>query len=50
MNCGYNRIQELDEEVNANMAEILNQYKRRADLIPGLVKIVEGYASHEKKC
>jgi LemA protein len=49
MNCGYNRIQELDEEVNANMAEILNQYKRRADLIPGLVKIVEGYASHEKE-
>jgi len=48
-NCGYNRIQELDEEVNANMAEILNQYKRRADLIPGLVKIVEGYASHEKE-
>ena len=49
MNCGYNRIQELDEEVNANMGEILNQYKRRADLIPGLVKIVEGYASHEKE-
>ena len=39
MNCSYNRIQELDEEVNANMAEILNQYKRRADLIPGLVKL-----------
>ena len=49
VNCGYNRIQELDEEVNAQMAEILNQYKRRADLIPGLVKIVEGYASHEKE-
>jgi LemA protein len=49
VNCGYNRIQELDEEVNAQMAEILNQYKRRADLIPGLVKVVEGYASHEKE-
>ena len=49
MNCGYNRIQELDEDVNAQMAEILNQYKRRADLIPSLVKIVEAYASHEKE-
>ncbi|MCE9501016.1 MAG: LemA family protein, partial [Leptospira sp.] len=47
-NCGYNRIQELDEQVKANMAEILNQYKRRADLIPGLIKVVEAYAKHEK--
>jgi len=47
-NCGYNRIQELDEETNAGMAEILNQYKRRADLIPGLMKTVEAYAKHEK--
>ena len=48
-NCGYNRIQELDEDVKAQMSEILNQYKRRADLIPSLIKVVEGYASHEKE-
>ncbi len=46
--CGYNKIQELDEEANAGMAEILNQYKRRADLIPSLMKTVEAYAKHEK--
>jgi LemA protein len=48
-NCGYNRIQELDEQVKADMAEILNQYKRRTDLIPSLVKVVEGYADFEKQ-
>ncbi|MBE7412009.1 MAG: LemA family protein [Leptospiraceae bacterium] len=47
-NCGYNRIQELDEDANAGMAEILNQYKRRTDLIPSLMKVVEAYAKHEK--
>jgi LemA protein len=47
-NCGYNQIQVLDEKVKSNMAEILNQYKRRADLIPNLIKVVEAYASHEK--
>lgn len=47
--CGYNRIQVADEEVKAAWAEVLNQYKRRADLIPSLVEIVKGYASHEKE-
>jgi len=47
--CGYNQIQTLDEQVNASWSEVLNQYKRRADLIPTLVAIVQGYASHEKE-
>jgi LemA protein len=47
--CSYNTIQEMDENVGAAQSEIINQYKRRADLIPGLVKAVSGYASHEKE-
>lgn len=46
--CGYNQIQVNDEQVKASWAEVLNQYKRRADLIPNLVQVVQGYASHEK--
>ena len=46
--CGYNQIQITDEAVNAAWSEVLNQYKRRADLIPNLVSVVQGYASHEK--
>lgn len=46
--CGYNQIQTNDQEVNAAWSEVLNQYKRRADLIPNLVSIVQGYAAHEK--
>lgn len=46
--CGYNSIQSKDEEVTSNWAEVLNQYKRRADLVPSLVNVVQGYASHEK--
>lgn len=46
--CGYNTIQVADEEINASWAEVLNQYKRRADLIPNLVEVVKGYAKHEK--
>ena len=46
--CGYNQIQINDEQVNAAWSEVLNQYKRRADLIPNLVQVVQGYASHEK--
>jgi LemA protein len=46
--CGYNTIQEQDEQVTANWSEVVNQYKRRADLIPNLVSVVQGYASHEK--
>ncbi len=47
--CGYNQIQINDEQVNAAWSEVLNQYKRRIDLIPNLVKVVQGYASHEKE-
>ncbi len=46
--CGYNQIQINDEQVNASWSEVLNQYKRRADLIPNLVQVVQGYAAHEK--
>ena len=46
--CGYNQIQINDEAVNASWSEVLNQYKRRADLIPNLVSVVQGYAAHEK--
>jgi LemA protein len=47
--CGFNQIQTNDEAVNAAWSEVLNQYKRRADLIPNLVSIVQGYAAHEKE-
>ncbi|MCX7591442.1 MAG: LemA family protein [Kiritimatiellae bacterium] len=47
--CGYNRIQSADEQVTACWAEVLNQYQRRADLVPNLVKVVQGYAAHEKE-
>ena len=46
--CGYNTLQTTDEQVNAAWAEVLNQYKRRADLIPNLVNTVSGYAAQEK--
>lgn len=47
--CGYNTIQEQDEQVTAAWSEVLNQYQRRADLIPNLVKTVKAYAEHEKE-
>lgn len=47
--CGYNTLQRQDEEVKAAWAEVLNQFKRRADLVPNLVKVVQGYAEHEKE-
>lgn len=47
--CGYNTIQEKDEAVNAAWSEVLNNYKRRADLVPNLVATVKGYASHEEQ-
>ncbi len=47
--CGYNQIQINDETVSASWSEVLNQYKRRADLIPNLVSVVQGYAGHEKE-
>ena len=47
--CGYNQFQTQDEEAKAAWAEVLNQYQRRADLVPNLVSVVKGYASHEKE-
>ncbi len=47
--CGYNAIQRQDETVKAAWSEVLNQYQRRADLVPNLVNTVKGYAGHEEK-
>ena len=47
--CGYNAIQQKDEAVKAGWSEVLNQYKRRADLIPNLVNTVQGYAQQERQ-
>ncbi len=47
--CGYNTFQSLDEEAKASWSEVLNQYQRRADLVPNLVETVKGYAAHEKE-
>ena len=47
--CGYNKIQSQDEQVKAGWAEVLNQYQRRADLVPNLVNTVKGYAAHERE-
>ncbi|MFZ1910376.1 MAG: LemA family protein [Burkholderiales bacterium] len=46
--CGYNEFQRLDEQVNAAWSEVLNNYQRRADLIPNLVATVQGAADFEK--
>jgi LemA protein len=46
--CGYNRLQSMDEGVKGAWAEVVNQYQRRADLIPNLVNTVKGYAAQEK--
>ena len=46
--CGYNTLQSGDENIKASWAEVLNQYQRRADLVPNLVNVVKGYAAHEK--
>jgi LemA protein len=46
--CGYNQFQSKDEATKAAWSEVVNQYQRRADLIPNLVNTVKGYASHEK--
>jgi LemA protein len=47
--CGYNDLQGLDEDTKAAWSEVINQYQRRADLIPNLVQTVKGYAAHEKE-
>ena len=46
--CGYNEIQRLDEQTKANWSEVVNQYQRRADLIPNLVNSVKGFAQQER--
>ncbi|MEI2767544.1 MAG: LemA family protein [Nitrosomonas sp.] len=46
--CGYNTLQSTDEQIKASWGEVLNQYKRRADLIPNVVNTVKGFAEHEK--
>lgn len=47
--CGYNTMQSQDEAVKASWSDVLNQYQRRADLVPNLVNVVQGYAGHEKE-
>ena len=46
--CGYNDLQATDEQIKASWAEVVNQYQRRADLIPNLVETVKGFAAQEK--
>ena len=46
--CGYNTFQTGDEQIKSSWSEVLNQYQRRADLIPNLVNTVKGYAAQEK--
>lgn len=46
--CGYNEVIDRDEQVKAQWAEVQNQYKRRADLVPNLVKVVQGAANFER--
>lgn len=47
--CGYNTFQTGDEAIKSAWSEVLNQYQRRADLVPNLVATVQGYAAHEKE-
>ena len=47
--CGYNTLQSTDEQVQSSWSEVLNQYQRRADLIPNLVNTVKGFAAQEKE-
>jgi len=46
--CGYNDLQRQDEGIKASWSEVLNQYQRRADLVPNLVNTVKGYAAQEQ--
>ena len=47
--CGYNTLQSADEQIKASWSEVLNQYQRRADLVPNLVNTVKGFAAQEQK-
>jgi len=46
--CGYNTLQVQDEQIKASWSEVVNQYQRRADLVPNLVNTVKGYAAQER--
>jgi len=46
--CGYNEMQRGDEQIKASWSEVLNQYQRRADLVPNLVNTVKGFAAQEQ--
>ena len=46
--CGYNTLQRNDEQIKSSWSEIVNQYQRRADLVPNLVNTVKGFAAQEK--
>jgi len=46
--CGYNTLQTRDEQIKAAWAEVINQYQRRADLVPNLVNTVKGFAAQER--
>ncbi|MFO1308293.1 MAG: LemA family protein [Burkholderiales bacterium] len=46
--CGYNTLQSQDEQIKAAWSEVVNQYQRRADLVPNLVNTVKGYAAQER--
>jgi LemA protein len=47
--CGYNDLQRQDEQIKSSWSEVLNQYQRRADLVPNLVATVKGYAAQEER-
>src|SRR5262252_9685382 len=47
--CGYNDLQRQDEQIKSAWSEVLNQYQRRADLVPNLVNTVKGYAAQEER-
>jgi LemA protein len=47
--CGYNTFQSNDEQIKASWSEVVNQYQRRADLVPNLVNTVKGFATQEKE-
>ena len=47
--CGYNTLQRNDEHITSSWSEVVNQYQRRADLVPNLVKTVQGFATQEKE-
>src|SRR6202142_2661446 len=47
--CGYNTLQTTDEQIKASWSEVLNQYQRRADLVPNLVNTVKGFAAQEQQ-